>query len=324
MREVSCDLCGGRESTVRFPLEHSRIVSCDECGFSFVNPRVHSEVILKKVQEWSREDVVDPERLRVAFGEGALRRYSRYLSRIERLRRVPGNRLLDVGCSTGAFLTVARSRGWEADGLEVGETSAEYASSRLGLRVHRASLFDYDPPPGSYDVIVMLEVIEHLESPAEALERVSRWLEPGGMLLLSTPNFDSLFRRLHGAGWWVVNCEEEHIIFFTPSTLRRGLERKGLEVLFARTRGFDLMGMLRAFSSRGAGTQGGSVTHTGYYESRHVKERLKGRLRRTGVLDLARSGMEFTEALLSSRWSPLRGLGEQLVFIAAKRREAQV
>ncbi|MFO1054963.1 MAG: class I SAM-dependent methyltransferase [Planctomycetota bacterium] len=315
---VACAMCDASDAIPLFDLHGTSAVRCRRCGFAYVDPRASSAALAARLQEWSVQDIVDPERLRIAFEEGALSLYSRYLAGIERATRSGGRRLLDVGCATGALISVAGSRGWQAEGLEVGSSSAAYARDRLGLVVHPTSLFEFSPGPASYDAITFLEVIEHLEAPIAALRRIVDWIKPGGTLLLSTPNFDSLFRRIHGPRWWVVNCPDDHIVFFTPRTLRTALESVGLHVVSGRSRGFDIIGMLRAFGSSAQGAVAAPTQHHGYYKSRRFNESVKAIARSLRLARAARTVKRAIEGVCSSRISPLRHLGEQLVFLCAK------
>lgn len=318
LHAVTCCLCGGDDAAPIFPLQRSQAVRCNRCGLSYVNPRADSKVLRDRLEQWAIQDIVDPERLRIAFDEGSIALYSRYLARIERHCRTGGRRLLDVGCSTGGLLSVARSRGWTAEGLELGQASAAYAREELGLAVHCISLFEYEPPPQSYDVVVFLEVVEHLEAPVDALRRIATWLKPGGLLLVSTPNFDSLFRRLHGPKWWVVNCPDEHIVFFNVATLRAALADAGFDVRSSRTRGFDVIGMLRAFGRGRRSDTSDTAPSADYYASRQANEGVKAIARSLRVVRPARAVKRMIENLCSARWSPLHRLGEQLVFLCAR------
>jgi SAM-dependent methyltransferase len=326
---VACALCGSMAQTPVYPLNRSAIVRCGSCGFHFVSPRMDESGLEAKLQEWAQADVLDAERLRIAFDAVTMALYDSYLRRMEAQLGGRTGRLLDVGCSTGAFLVAARQRGWQVEGLELGMASAAYAQDTLGLTIHRASLFDHEAPESSYDAIVFLEVIEHLPDPAAALARIARWLKPGGVLLASTPNYDSLYRRLFGTRWWVVNCEDEHIMFFNEAKLAASLEAVGLSVRWRRIRGFDLSGLARECrrSLRPApavqatapapvsGVEGGD---TGYHVARLRKERIKARLAAFGLLKLARLGLKGLDLLSTARWSPMHAWGEQLVMIATK------
>lgn len=314
---VSCQLCGSNECDQEYHLNKTGIVKCRQCNFSYINPRISTGILNKRLQEWAGEDVVDEERLSVAFDERTMALYRSYLERISKITGKKTGRLLDIGCSTGSFLVAARSMGWEVEGLEIGKASSEYASGELGLNVQNGSIYDFDVNT-KYDVIVFLEVIEHLEEPQKALQKIASMLDKGGVLLLSTPNYDSLYRRVHGSKWWVINCEDEHIMFFNMGNLSRMLENTGFSVKFRLIRSIDIAGILKSFRGvRRAVHSEKDVCHS-YYDARKGKEKIKQKLEKLGLLGIARSGLGLLDITFSKRFSPLYGMGEQLVVIAVK------
>ena len=320
---VACPQCAKDDPEFRYRLDHSDIVTCRACGLSYVTPRAPTAEMEARLQQWAEQDVVDEARLATAFDEGNLAHYRRLLARLERQSPGAQRRLLDVGCATGAFLTVARDAGWQVSGLEIGRASCEYACRSLGLDVQRRSIYEFEPPAGAFDAVAFLEVIEHLERPAEALARIHRMLAPGGLLLVTTPNYDSLYRRLFGARWWVVNCEDEHIVLFNRASLARILRGAGFEVLDEHIRGVDLPGLARETSwalrgaSRGPATQEAGAE--GYYEARNTRARLKSLFARLGLLAAARAGLRGLDRTFAWRWSPTHAWGEQLVVVARRK-----
>lgn len=330
MVDVACALCGSAKHDAQYPLTRGAIVCCATCGFFFVSPRLHSEALLSKLQQWASQDVVDRERLRIAFDAQTIALYQGYLARISSAS-APGQ-LLDVGCSTGALLSVARDACWQTYGVEIGQASADYARGVLGLSVTQGSLYSFNPPPASFDAIVFLEVIEHLEDPVGALKRIVSWLKPGGALLISTPNYDSLYRRCFGTDWWVVNCEDEHIQFFTAASLRRILEEQQLSITWQQIRGIDWAGMWSTWRARRERRgQGERLTHRvpqahvpaadvdGYHEARSRKEAIKATLAKLGLLRFSRALLAKFDVLCSIPQSPTYAWGEQLIMIAVKK-----
>ncbi len=317
--KVPCALCGSHAYTAQYPLTFGAIVRCDDCGFCYVNPRMPSAHLLDKLQQWAEQDVVDPERLRIAYDPRTLSLYTGYLKRMAAL--CPPGRLLDIGCSSGAFMHAAQQQGWSTEGLEIGRASARHAAEKLGVPVHQGSLYDFDAAPGSYDAIVFLEVIEHLEYPLGALARIEKWLRPGGVLLVSTPNYDSLYRRLFGTCWWVVNCEDEHIQFFNRQSLEKALAQHHLQVRWTRIRGLDLAGMMQSWRARQPGAarmESADTEAQDYYAARSRKEAIKSVLADIGLLRLARGALSAIDWATSLRHSPAHAIGEQLVMLTAK------
>lgn len=322
-RPVSCPMCGTRDAETMFPLDAAALLRCARCGLAYVSPRADSAILQARLQHWAEKDVVDSQRLDIAFEPATLALYGRFLDLIERCGIKPPARLLDIGCATGALLQVARDRNWAVHGLEVGRASATYARTQLDLPVDNTSMFEADFPDGSFDAVTLVEVIEHLEEPALALERIHHWLRPDGILLVTTPNLDALFRRLFGPRWWVVNCEDEHIVLFTPDTLQRMLEQHGYDVLLSKVRGIDIAGLFRAaresLATRRQDTGMRELADTGYYEMRADKQRAKDLARRLGLLGVVRWGLRALDHLFSKKSSPFYAWGEQLVLVARKR-----
>jgi 2-polyprenyl-3-methyl-5-hydroxy-6-metoxy-1,4-benzoquinol methylase len=191
---------------------------------------------------------------------GYLRRAS---SLCQGLNGNPGA-ILDVGCGTGRFLELAQKEGWTTQGLELFPGIAQETAARLGIKVSVSSILETDLPSQSCDVISMFDVIEHIEEPVRALEICERILKPGGVLILTTPNFNGLGRRMMGKDAFAI-WPDEHLIYFRPSTLRKALELAGFSHVEMSTRDIypenvamflnRLRGREQAISSRPTGTE---------------------------------------------------------------------
>jgi len=154
---------------------------------------------------------------------------------IESVRPERGS-LLDVGCGSGEVLAVAAERGWETAGAEPVEQSAALARER-GLDVRTALVQHSDLPEGSFDVVAAFHVLEHVPKGVDFLQLMGRWAKPGGLVVVEMPNWGSIDRAAKGADWPGVR-PLEHVAHYTPVTLRRTMERAGLEPVLVRTLGF--------------------------------------------------------------------------------------
>jgi ubiquinone/menaquinone biosynthesis C-methylase UbiE len=123
-------------------------------------------------------------------------------------------KLLDVGCATGDFLSVAQND-HDVEGLELSEWSASIARER-GFKIHTCRL-DELRSDSHYDVITLWGVIEHFESPRKEIQNISRLLKPGGIVCLWTGDFESWTARLLGKRWWYI--QGQHIQFFSKKSL---------------------------------------------------------------------------------------------------------
>ncbi|MBW3653577.1 MAG: methyltransferase domain-containing protein, partial [Actinobacteria bacterium] len=118
-------------------------------------------------------------------------------------QHVPGGRLLDVGCGHGVLLAEARARGYEVLGLELAAGAVRHAREELGLTVLDVALEEFRPEPDqAFEVIVLADVLEHLEDPVEAIDTCCEMLADGGLLCVVTPDPSSAAARLGGRRWW--------------------------------------------------------------------------------------------------------------------------
>ena len=159
----------------------------------------------------------------------------RLVSLAERFRLV--GRWLDFGYGEGGLLEVAQRRGWACFGVEISRSMLDYGS-RKGWAVTSDPRGDPRFADGTFDVVTMIEVLEHVADPVCLLSDAARWLRPGGLLYLTTPNVRSLNCRILGQAWSVV-CPPQHLILWTPRALRVALARVGFNTSRLRAEGFN-------------------------------------------------------------------------------------
>jgi len=145
----------------------------------------------------------------------------------------PGKRLLDVGCGAGFFLKAAEEIGWEVEGVEISPVASNYAQNIVKVKVLDGKLEDLRLPAERFDLVVLIEAIEHLMSPLETLKEINRILKKDGILIISTPDHKSLSRFFLGKNWAVLS-PEEHFSVFTQKTLFRILQKARFYVLGIR------------------------------------------------------------------------------------------
>jgi SAM-dependent methyltransferase len=193
-------------------------------------------------------------------------RYHEILVRLE-ADRGPG-RILDVGCGAGQFLEVARARGWKAEGTEVSPAAAPFLEAR-GMTVHRGELPEL--PLEGFDAVTLFEVLEHVRRPQSHLRAAARLLRPGGAVYLTTPNFDGLSRRLLGGRWRVVALE--HLCYYSPAALERGLAQAGFRRPLIQTKNLDVVDLVHKL----APPFGRRPSHSNIAQTTALRERMEMR-----------------------------------------------
>jgi len=147
-----------------------------------------------------------------------------------------GNRVLDVGCSSGYLSAPLAERGNTIVGLELDPAAAREAEAFCErVLVGDVETMELPLEPGSFDVVLLGDVIEHLRDPVAALARLRPLLRPGGRLVLSTPNVANWAIRLSllGGRWRYTDrgiLDRTHTHLFTRSTLRETIEAAGYAV----------------------------------------------------------------------------------------------
>ena len=203
--------------TNHHPGQHGDLYSCGDCGTVHQPGLPRGEELTELYRGMTDEAYLSEEAGRRATA-------TRLLDLIQ--RHVSAGSLLDVGCGHGLLLDEARRRGFTVTGLELSQAAASYAREVLELDVREQRVEELRPPAGGYQVVVLADVIEHLDDPLAALDACAGLLAPGGALCVVTPDAGSRTARLAGPRWWAYI--PAHTFLFTRGTLRELLEARGL------------------------------------------------------------------------------------------------
>lgn len=218
-----CPLCGSR----LFRPVFEPIKKCRDCGLCLVNPlgKFRGE---NETPEYFLNDYLA---LFLANRENSLAERRAHINAIRRYFRLPRHpHHLDVGCAMGSMLDEAKAGGWDSVGVESSEFAARYAAEHSGCPVYAGTLQKAAFPSESFDVVTLMDVIEHVPEPSELMGEIYRVLRPGGVAFIVTPNFASFFVWLYGPkayGVW----PDQHVVYFQPSTMTSLLRKIG----FSRT-----------------------------------------------------------------------------------------
>lgn len=221
-----CDLCDGThfESVARLdrrgrPLD---TVVCTTCGL-VAHADIPSDEQLDRYyaeeyrQDYHGEFAPSDRRVYRAWKNGRrlLRQLAPYTDR--------GDRVFEVGAGIGCNVKAFELAGFDAAGIEPGVGFQQYARNKLLARVDNARLFDL-PPTAQHDLVLLIHVIEHFNSPRKALEHIRALLRPGGRLYVECPNLAAPFARRSRLFHFA------HIHNFTPATLAMMALRCGYRV----------------------------------------------------------------------------------------------
>jgi 2-polyprenyl-3-methyl-5-hydroxy-6-metoxy-1,4-benzoquinol methylase len=220
-----CCFCGSDEYSLVAAGPIVPLIACSKCGLmrqGFVpKTEKHSFMSYAGGEERFYKQRKDKE-------DAQLVDFLKIMPRLEKFLLDKG-RLLEIGCAMGTLLFEIRELGWEVVGIEPEEWTCEIARNRYGLNVINATFQEAEIEEASFDVVLMLHVIEHLPDPNKGLEHIAKLIRPGGFLVLETPRFDTLsFKLLKGKERSVI---AGHYYYFTRATIRVLVQKSGFEVV---------------------------------------------------------------------------------------------
>ena len=202
-----------------------QVVKCKHCGLMYINPRIKPELIIQGYSEGTDETFISQV-------EGREKTFARGLKFIEKYalknEKKPG-KILDIGTAGGSFLHVAKQAGWEVHGLELNKWLCNWAKEHYDLDIQSGTLFEQHYPDNTFDVITLWDVLEHVPDPSAILQECNRILKEGGVIALNVPDSASWMAKILQSKW--VFLLSVHLYYFTPSTMKKILEKNNFSLL---------------------------------------------------------------------------------------------
>ncbi len=266
---VACDLCGAndfadvihaRDSNWQYHVESPnssappddrqwRIVSCNNCGLAYLNPRPTlaaigscyppsyyayapgSKVARPRGLQLAKRAMRRAVRRRkwpfsLALGVGGKAVFGDPVTQL--LGWVPVGSILEVGCGAGTCLDGFKERGWTTFGVDISAAAMEVARSK-GHGAWAGDFVDAPLARGSFDVVWMSHVLEHTSSPLHALRKAHAVLSPGGIVVVFVPNFGSVWTAVFRERNWSLDLPR-HLYHFTRSSLEQVAIAAGFRV----------------------------------------------------------------------------------------------
>jgi SAM-dependent methyltransferase len=227
LAHVSCNLCGADDAELLSRVERFGTgiptVGCRRCGLIYLDPRWSDESYRAFYEEDYRRlmgEEEDPPReamFRARVHGAALLAFCADFIK-------PGARVLDIGCGSGGVLRAFREgRDCRCVGIEPSIEQSAFARNELGLEVVTGILESVELEPESFDLILILQTLNHLLDPAAFLSHAHRLLRPAGQLLIEVQNFPEYAKTTSKA------CQVDHCYYFSAETLECMLRRRGFE-----------------------------------------------------------------------------------------------
>lgn len=239
----SCPFCGTQRAAVLRRPDDLPVAYCGICSVWYVASIPSPERLGLFYQDYW--DAFRPARLdaRTAkFMMWAARRSGSTDLRLNRLVAILGTlrakRVVDIGCGLGGFLLSLQAHDAEALGVEISQEARDFVRHCLGLPVYE-DLSKCLAQGGPVDAIMLNDLVEHLDAPADFLGAAVKALRPGGLLVIWTPNGGAAGTDLVSAKGWVgFRVDLEHLQYLSTRTILLLAEKLRLTVEHLETTGF--------------------------------------------------------------------------------------
>jgi len=229
MNHSACILCNSKEISDLRGYERHQLSRCGNCNFVFMSriPTNDDLIAHYRLYSYASNSVVSPL---------TVMSYHQLLDRLEPYRKF--NNIIDIGCGKGWFLLEAKKRGWNVYGTEFSEEAIKICTLN-GINVFQGDLNSSSFESMKFDVVFSSEVIEHVNNPVQHFRSMFDVLRPGGLVYITTPNFNCYLRFKFKANYNIIEYPE-HLGYFTKRTLHRGLTKVGFSKLKMLTTGVSI------------------------------------------------------------------------------------
>ena len=317
LETCGCPACGASTASDIGSLGPTALKRCSACSLVYSSPRLTGAV--REAMYRGNPGAMDPgldTMLRRLMTErcGNMRREMFPTPGTSDPGAAPAGSLFEIGSGWGHFLAVSKAYFSNVSGAELSREQAAHARKAFGIDIVESDIFAAPSSP-THDVIAAWELIEHVPDPARVLGWAFANLRPGGQLALSTPNFDSLYRRLLGPNWFYY-IPSQHLTYFSPATMEALLRKLGFAEVRVFTSGRSL------FSERNNNHNGmspGLDARGAWLENLRIRDAIE-RIRDTVALDRSSLLKKLWHGAIWRLVNPLltRGMGDQMRVYARK------
>ncbi len=236
MEFIDCILCNTSDTRLLVKKNSFNVVQCKDCDLVYLNPRLNKTELAKLYNVSTNPTIesITVKKRSVKHDKHKINKFQIAISLLKRYKRDIQN-VFDLGCSTGIFLGMIAKEGWTPYGSDVNRSIVEKNQMIYGDQVKLQTGNEIDFPDKYFDAVTLFDSIEHMPNPINTLKEVTRVVKDDGLVVISTPNVNGLFPRLtfyllcKFFGAWEHPTPPGHVFQFSKKTLRKTLEKAGLE-----------------------------------------------------------------------------------------------
>ena len=229
-----CPWCGSENAQLHIELkdlfltqEPFKILECKDCGLLYTTPRPNKDEIgkyYKSDEYYSHQENKEGFIPKVYEKVKSINLKNKYTIATEKTRK---GKILDIGCGVGDFLHTVEQHGWEGTGVEPSEEAKAIAKKRIKAQL-LSSEEQENLTEGSFDVITMWHVLEHVDALRWQIQQLYRLCKPGGRIIIALPNYKSYDGQYYKAAWAAYDVPR-HLNHFNEETIIKIFEESHLK-----------------------------------------------------------------------------------------------
>ena len=219
-----CPWCGSENAQLHLELkdlfltqEQFKILECKDCGLLYTTPRPNKEEIgryYKSNEYYSHQENKEGFIPKVYEKVKSINLKNKYHIAAEKTTK---GKILDIGCGVGDFLHTMEQQGWDCTGVEPSEDAKAIAKKRIKAQL-LSSEEQENLPEGSFDIITMWHVLEHVDALRWQIQQLYRLCKRGGRIVIALPNYRSYDGQYYKAEWAAYDVPR-HLNHFDQKTL---------------------------------------------------------------------------------------------------------
>jgi len=218
---MNCPCCDKTEHTLFGSKNDHDLYKCLSCSLIFVDPMPSDDALNDFYQNYHKTSQYTGKI------ESKQRRARKRIKSVKKYTQ--GKRFIDIGCNAGFAVEAARSLGLDASGIDLDQTSIEFARQYYPLANFQAmSIQELAKTGKTYDIIYCSEVIEHLPRVDDFVDSLYKILKQDGVILLTTPDIAHYSVAKKPIEWDAVR-PPEHLLYFSKKSLGLLLKKHGFK-----------------------------------------------------------------------------------------------
>lgn len=245
LESISCPVCNANSFKLVFPINHNssnvleilkldttdttvNIVECQKCAHVYMNPVIKEELMNRYYSVLNSEFYHSGKEV---YNENK-KEYEDYTSLIQGFKK--NGSVLEIGCGNGFLLKTLEAVGYDCYGVEPSPMAFNHAKNQLGLKVENKFLTDSSFYNSKFDIIILIDVVEHITDMQNFMLQIKNVLKDDGILFIGTGNIESLNARIAKDNWGYF-LSWEHVSFFNKKSMHYLLQKNNFKNITIRT-----------------------------------------------------------------------------------------